>query len=268
MKNIDSYHFKNKKAIIRVDFNVPLNDDFSIRDTTRIDAAIPTIQKILGDGGAVILMSHLGRPKGREDKFSLRHILPYLNQKLETKVHFSEDCIGDIAQENAGNLQAGEVLLLENLRFHPEEKKGDPAFAKQLASLADVYVNDAFGTAHRAHASTSIIAQFFPEDKMFGYVMLGEIKSLEKVLNSSEKPFTAILGGAKISGKIEVINNLLDKVDHLIIGGGTGRIGDPKPNAERTLLPEDEIEKNIKAISKQVKKLLAVDDLQVVNNYE
>ncbi len=221
MKTIDNYDFRNKKVIVRVDFNVPLNDKFEITDDTRIRAAIPTIQKIRKEGGAVILMSHLGRPKnGPEDKFSLKHLIPDLSAKLDTDVQFADDCIGTQAKEKAAALKAGEVLLLENLRFYKEETKGDEGFAKKLSELADAYVNDAFGTAHRAHASTAVIAKFFPNDKMFGYVMAGEIKSLNKVLLESESPFTAILGGAKVSGKIEIINNLLDKVDNLIIGGG------------------------------------------------
>ncbi len=221
MKSIDNYTFEGKKAIIRVDFNVPLNDDFQITDSTRIDAAIPTIQKILEKGGAVILMSHLGRPKsGPEDKFSLRHLLPYLSEKLAQELKFASDCIGEEAEVMAGSLKPGEVLLLENLRFHKEETKGDEDFAKKLAGLADVYVNDAFGTAHRAHASTAIIAKFFPDDKLFGYIMENEIKNMDKVLEDPQKPFTAILGGAKVSGKVEVIENLIDKVDNLIIGGG------------------------------------------------
>ena len=221
MKTIDNYNFQGKKVLVRVDFNVPLNDKFEITDDTRIRAAIPTIQKIRKEGGAVILMSHLGRPKtGPEDKFSLRHLVNHLSDKLGTPVQFADDCIGEQAKEKAAMLKPGEVLLLENLRFYKEETKGDEAFAKKLSELADVYVNDAFGTAHRAHASTAIIAKFFPNDKMFGYVMAGEIKSLEKVLKEGESPFTAILGGAKVSGKIEIINHLLDKVDNLIIGGG------------------------------------------------
>jgi len=221
MKTIDDYNFQEKKVLVRVDFNVPLNDKFEITDDTRIRAAIPTIQKIRKEGGAVILMSHLGRPKtGPEDKFSLRHLVNHLSDKLGTPVQFADDCIGEQAKEKAAMLKPGEVLLLENLRFYKEETKGDEAFAKKLSELADAYVNDAFGTAHRAHASTAIIAKFFPNDKMFGYVMAGEIKSLEKVLKEGESPFTAILGGAKVSGKIEIINHLLDKVDNLIIGGG------------------------------------------------
>lgn len=221
MKTIDNYIFQGKKVLVRVDFNVPLNDKFEITDDTRIRAAIPTIQKIREEGGAVILMSHLGRPKtGPEDKFSLRHLVNHLTEKLGIPVQFADDCIGEQAREKAAALKSGEVLLLENLRFYKEETKGDEAFAKKLSELADAYVNDAFGTAHRAHASTAVIAKFFPNDKMFGYVMAGEIKSLEKVLKEGESPFTAILGGAKVSGKIEIINHLLDKVDNLIIGGG------------------------------------------------
>ena len=221
MKTIDNYNFQGKKVLVRVDFNVPLNDKFEITDDTRIRAAIPTIQKIREEGGAVILMSHLGRPKtGPEDKFSLRHLVNHLTEKLGIPVQFADDCIGEQAREKAAALKSGEVLLLENLRFYKEETKGDEAFAKKLSELADAYVNDAFGTAHRAHASTAVIAKFFPNDKMFGYVMAGEIKSLEKVLKEGESPFTAILGGAKVSGKIEIINHLLDKVDNLIIGGG------------------------------------------------
>jgi phosphoglycerate kinase len=220
-KNIDNYDFTGKKVIIRVDFNVPLNDNFEINDDTRIRAAIPTIKKVLDEGGAVILMSHLGRPKeGPEEKFSLKHLIPYLSEKLGVEVQFADDCIGLQATEKAGTLKPGQVLLLENLRFYKEETKGDEAFAKKLASLADVYMNDAFGTAHRAHASTAIIARFFPNDKMFGYIMSNELASINKVLAEGKKPITAILGGAKVSGKIEIINNILNKVDHILIGGG------------------------------------------------
>ncbi len=221
MKTIDNYNFHGKKVLIRVDFNVPLNDQFEITDDTRIRAAIPTIQKIRNEGGAVILMSHLGRPKnGPEDKFSLKHIVSHLSEKLGTPVQFADDCIGNQAKEKAAALKPGEVLLLENLRFYKEETKGDEAFAQKLSQLADAYVNDAFGTAHRAHASTAVIAKFFPNDKMFGYVMANEIKSINKVVKEGKSPLTAILGGAKVSGKIEIINHLLDKVDNLIIGGG------------------------------------------------
>lgn len=221
MKTIDNFNFDNRKAIVRIDFNVPLNPQFEITDTTRIDAAIPTIKKILASGGSVILMSHLGRPKqGPEEKFSLKHLLPYLEQELESKVYFADDCIGENAKILSSQLKPGEILLLENLRFYKEETEGDAEFAHKLAKLSDVYVNDAFGTAHRAHASTAVIAQYFPEDKLFGYIMGNELENINKVLVDPKRPFTAILGGAKISGKIEIINNLIDKVDNLIIGGG------------------------------------------------
>ena len=221
MKKIDSFNFENKKALIRVDFNVPLDEHCNISDPTRINAALPTIKKILSDGGSVILMSHLGRPKqGPEEKFSLKHLQNYLSEKLNTEVLFADDCIGDSAIELSNNLKPGEVLLLENLRFYKEETKGDADFAKKLASLADVYVNDAFGTAHRAHASTTVVAEYFPENKMFGFLLSGELKNINKVLVDNKRPFTAILGGAKVSGKIEIINHLMDKVDNLVIGGG------------------------------------------------
>lgn len=223
MPDFSSYNFSGKKALIRVDFNVPLNDKFEITDDTRIRAAIPTIQKILKDGGSVILMSHLGRPKeGPTNKYSLKHLVPHLSNLLNnTKIEFADDCIGQQATEKAQALKAGEVLLLENLRFYKEEEKGNPDFAKKLAALGDVYVNDAFGTAHRAHASTAVIADNFPGDKkLFGLLMENEVKSAEKVLKSAEKPFTAIMGGAKVSDKILLIENLLDRADHIIIGGG------------------------------------------------
>lgn len=221
MKTFEKFDFNGKKALIRVDFNVPLDENYHITDTSRIDAAIPTINKILKDGGSVILMSHLGRPKeGPSEKYSLKHLLPYLKQKLGIPVKFADDCIGEQAVQLAAGLKAGEVLLLENLRFYKQEEKGDEEFAGKLARLGDVYVNDAFGTAHRAHASTAIIAKFFPENKMFGYIMENEIKNIDRVLKNTERPFTAILGGAKVSGKIEIINNLIDKVDNLLIGGG------------------------------------------------
>lgn len=221
MRTIDDFNFRGKRALIRVDFNVPLDASFHITDTSRIDATIPTIQKILNDGGSVILMSHLGRPKGGpEEKFSLKHLLPCLSEKLALPVKFADDCIGHSAVELAAGLKPGEVLLLENLRFYKEEEKGDEGFARHLADLGDVYVNDAFGTAHRAHASTSIIAKFFPDAKLFGYVMSNEIIHIDKVLKDTPRPFTAILGGAKVSGKIEIINHLMDKVDNLLIGGG------------------------------------------------
>ena len=235
MKTVNDFNFKNKKAIIRVDFNVPLDENFNVTDATRIDAAKPTIDKILADGGSVILMSHLGRPKGAEDKYSLKHILKTASAILGVPVQFAANCVGAEAKAASDKLQAGEVLLLENLRFHAEEEAGDVAFAKELASLGDIYVNDAFGTAHRAHASTTIIAQFFPNDKCFGTLLAKEIESLNKVLNNSVKPVTAVLGGSKVSSKITVIENILDKVDHMIIGGGMtftfvkalgGKIGD------------------------------------------
>ncbi len=221
MQNIDNYDFSGKKAIIRVDFNVPLDENFKITDDTRIRAALPTINKIIEKGGAVILMSHLGRPKeGPEDKFSLKHILKHLSGLLNKNVDFANDCIGTQAVEKAAAMKAGDILLLENLRFYKEETKGDETFAKKLAELADVYVNDAFGTAHRAHASTTIIAKFFPNDKMFGYVIENELKNIDSMLLNAEKPFTAIMGGAKVSSKITIIQKLLPKVDNLIIGGG------------------------------------------------
>ena len=220
MKTLNDFDFKNKKAIIRVDFNVPLDENFNVTDTTRIEAAKPTIDAILAQGGSVILMSHLGRPKGAEEKYSLKHILKTASDILGVQVKFAENCVGEPAQTAAKDLKPGEVLLLENLRFHAEEEAGDVAFAKELASLGDIYVNDAFGTAHRAHASTTIIAQFFEDKKCFGTLLAKEIESLNKVLKNSEKPVTAVLGGSKVSSKITVIENILDKVDHMIIGGG------------------------------------------------
>ena len=220
MKTLQDFNFKNQKAIIRVDFNVPLDENFQVTDTTRIEAAKPTIDKIIADGGSVILMSHLGRPKGIEAKYSLKHIVKTASKILGTEVLFASDCVGDIAESAAKNLQPGQVLLLENLRFYAEEEAGDVAFAKQLASIGDIYVNDAFGTAHRAHASTTIIAQFFEGKKCFGALLTKEIESLNRVLKNSEKPVTAVLGGSKVSSKITVIENILDKIDHMIIGGG------------------------------------------------
>ncbi len=223
MSQFSQHNFKGQKAVVRVDFNVPLNDKLEITDDTRMQAAVPTIKKILADGGAVILMSHFGRPKdGPADKYSLRHLVNRLIKLLDgTTVKFSEDCIGEAAEAAADNLQMGEVLLLENLRFHKEEEKGDKAFAEKLSKLGSVYVNDAFGTAHRAHASTAVIAEFFPKDKkMFGLLMEAETASAEKVLHSAEKPFTAILGGAKVSDKILIIENLMSKANNIIIGGG------------------------------------------------
>lgn len=223
MSKFSDHNFKGQKALIRVDFNVPLNDQFEITDDNRMTAAVPTIKKILKDGGAVILMSHLGRPKdGPTNKYSLKHLVFHLISLLDgTTVKFAEDCIGEAAEKAALNLQMGEVLLLENLRFYKEEEKGDRAFAEKLSKLGDVYVNDAFGTAHRAHASTAVIADFYPADKkMFGLLMEAETISAEKVLHSAEKPFTAILGGAKVSDKILIIENLMNKANNIIIGGG------------------------------------------------
>lgn len=222
MQNIQSYNFQNKKALIRVDFNVPLNDKFEVTDSTRIDAAVPTIQKVLNSGGSVILMSHLGRPKGqKQEKFSLKHIVSKVEEKIGVPVTFVEDSIGSIVKDKASLLKSGEVLLLENLRFYNEETSGDHAFAKSLADLGDVYVNDAFGTAHRAHASTAIVADYFEDDqKMFGTVINKELEAVQQVVDHGKKPFTAIMGGAKISDKILLIEKMLDKVDNLIIGGG------------------------------------------------
>jgi len=220
MKTVKDFNFKNKKALIRVDFNVPLNDKFEITDTNRIEAAKATIVKILEDGGSAILMSHLGRPKGKQDEFSLRHIVDKTSEILGVQVKFASDCIGKIAEDAAAALQPGEILLLENLRFYAEEEKGDKEFSKKLASLGDIYVNDAFGTAHRAHASTTIAAEFFPDKKCFGLLLAKEIESINKVFKDGEKPVTAILGGSKVSSKITIIENMLDKVNHLIIGGG------------------------------------------------
>lgn len=256
MKTIHDYDFKGKKALIRVDFNVPLNENMEVTDETRINAAIPTLKKILEDGGSCILMSHLGRPKnGPEDKFSLRHIIPNLGQKLGVPIKFADDCIGEIAKEQAGKLEGGEVLLLENVRFYKEETVGDEAFAEKLAGLGDIYVNDAFGTAHRAHASTTVAAKFFDE-KCCGNVMQAELDNAQKVLDKAEKPYTAIMGGAKISDKIMIIEQLLDKVDHLIIGGGMsytffkamgGQIGN-------SLVEEDKLDLAKELISKAKEK--------------
>ncbi len=221
MKTINDFDFKDKKALVRVDFNVPQDADLKVTDNTRIQAVKPTIEKILNDGGSVILMTHLGRPKGKvSDEFSLKNILPEIEKVLGKSVKFSDDCIGAEAKKMSADLQPGEILLLENLRFHDEEENGDEAFAKQLADLGDAYVNDAFGTAHRAHASTAVIAQFFPSTKFFGLLMAKELEAIDKVLKSGEKPITAILGGSKVSSKITIIENILPAIDNLIIGGG------------------------------------------------
>lgn len=221
MKTINDFNFSNKKAIIRVDFNVPLNEQFQVTDDNRIVAAKPTIDKIVNDGGVAILMSHLGRPKnGPEDKFSLKHIVSKVEEVLGRKVTFVNDSVGADVEKVVADAKAGDVILLENLRFYKEEEAGDEAFAEKLSKLGDVYVNDAFGTAHRAHASTTIVAKFFPNDKCFGTLLAKEIESIDKVLNSTDKPVTAVLGGSKVSSKITIIENILDKVDHMIIGGG------------------------------------------------
>jgi phosphoglycerate kinase len=273
MKTVDQINFLGKKALIRVDFNVPLDKDYNITDDNRMTAALPTINKILKDGGEVILMSHLGRPKGGpEEKYSLKHLIPHLSDLLGQQVEFADDCIGPEAVQKAKDLEKGEVLLLENLRFYKEEEKGDKDFAGKLAALGDVYVNDAFGTAHRAHASTAVIAQFFPEAKCFGYLMAAELANAEKVLNNAEKPFTAIMGGAKVSDKIELIERLLDKVDNLIIGGGMaytfakaqgGSIG-------KSLVEEDKLDLAnsliAKAKAKGVNLLLPTDSI-VADNF-
>ncbi|SFC06573.1 phosphoglycerate kinase [Flexibacter flexilis DSM 6793] len=267
MKTINDYNFAGKKALIRVDFNVPLNAQFEVTDDTRIRATVPTITKILNDGGSVILMSHLGRPKtGPEEKYSLKHLVKPLEATFGRPVKFADDCIGEQATTLAASLKAGEILLLENLRFYKEEEKGDAAFAQKLAALGEVYVNDAFGTAHRAHASTAIIAQFVSE-KICGLVMQAELDNAQKVLENAAKPYTAIMGGAKISDKILIIERLLDRVDNLIIGGGMaytffkaqgGNIGNSLVEADKLDLANELI---IKAKEKGVNLLLPVDSL-------
>ncbi len=269
MKTIEDYNFKSKKALIRVDFNVPLNDKFQITDDNRIVASLPTIRKILKDGGSVILMSHLGRPKGGyEEKFSLKHLVSHLSKLLNSNVIFAEDCIGEPATSKAANLKSGEMLLLENLRFYKEEENGDRDFAGKLASLADVYVNDAFGTAHRAHASTTIVAEFFNEShKMFGYLIDGELQSMDTVLGAKQKPVTAIMGGAKVSDKILIIENLLNRVDNLIIGGGMAYtfIKAKGGKTGSSLVENDKLELALEIIrqaeSKKVNLYLPVDHL-------
>lgn len=221
MKTVDDFNFENKKALVRVDFNVPLDGDFNVADANRIEAAKPTIIKILEDGGSAVLMSHLGRPKGeRNPALSLSHICDKVSEVLGVQVKFVDDCVGEKAERAVAELQSGEILLLENLRFYPEEEMGDASFAEQLGRLGDIFVNDAFGTAHRAHASTTIVADFFPDKKCFGYLLAKEIKAIGKVMKTGEKPVTAILGGAKVSSKITIIENILSKINHLIIGGG------------------------------------------------
>jgi len=268
MQTIDNYDFTDKKAIMRVDFNVPLNDKFEVSDDTRIRAAAPSIKKILDEGGSVILMSHLGRPKeGPENKFSLKHVIPNLSEILGEDVKFASDCIGSETLEMKKALKPGEVLLLENLRFYKEETKGDEDFSRKLAEGADVYVNSAFGTAHRAHASTTIVAQFFPGDRMFGYLINNELDSMDKILHGSQKPFTAVMGGAKVSDKILIIENLMEKADNLIIGGGMtytfikamgGNIGSSLCEEDKLDLARDLI---AKAKEKGVQLLLPVDNV-------
>lgn len=267
MKTVDSYNFAGKRALVRVDFNVPLNEKFEITDDTRIQATLPTIRKILADGGSCILMSHLGRPKdGPTEKYSLKHLVNPLSVILGIPVKFADDCIGESAAEQAAALQSGEVLLLENLRFYKQEEKGDIAFAEKLSKLGDVWVNDAFGTAHRAHASTAVIGQFF-KDRICGYVMQAEIDNAQRVLEHAERPFTAIMGGAKISDKILIIERLLDKVDNLIIGGGMtytftkaqgGKIGKSLLEADKQDLALEILEK---AKSKGVNIIMPVDNV-------
>tara|TARA_R110002050_G_scaffold178088_1_gene311311 strand:+ start:10416 stop:11606 length:1191 start_codon:yes stop_codon:yes gene_type:complete len=286
MKTINDFNFKGKKALIRVDFNVPLDADFNVTDDNRIAAAKPTIIKILEDGGSAVLMSHLGRPDGKVNPdLSLKHICNKVSEVLGVKVKFSTESVGPIAEKAVAELKSGEVLLLENLRFNAEEEKGDKNFAEQLSNLGDIYVNDAFGTAHRAHASTTIVAQFFPESKCFGFLLAKEIEAIEKVMRTGEKPVTAILGGAKVSSKITIIENILDKVDHLIIGGGMtytfvkakgGKVGN-------SICEDDKMELALEILDKAKKKgvevhipidVLAADDFnnnantKVVNSNE
>ncbi|MGI6478826.1 MAG: phosphoglycerate kinase [Salinivirgaceae bacterium] len=268
MYAIDNYNFKGKTAIVRVDFNVPIDSAGVITDSTRIKAALPTINKILADGGAVVLMSHLGRPKGNpEAKYSLKPVAEYLQTLVKNRVNFIDDCIGEKVLTAKTKLNPGEILVLENLRFYKDEEAGNPTFARDLASGMDVYVNDAFGTAHRAHASTSVIADFFKSDKMFGYLMENELNAMDKVLHSAEKPSVAIIGGAKVSSKIEIMENLLSRVDALIIGGGMAYtfLKAQGKNVGKSLVEDDHIDtaKSIleTAKSKGVQILLPVDSL-------
>jgi phosphoglycerate kinase len=274
MKTVDSINLKNQRAVVRVDFNVPLNDKFEVTDETRIKAAVPTIKKILKDGGSVVLMSHLGRPKeGPSDKYSLRHIVKNVSAAIGVEVKFVSDCISEEAFKMSSVLKSGEVLLLENLRFYKEEEKGDPAFAEKLAKHGTVYANDAFGTAHRAHASTTIIANYFDKDhKCFGYVMAGEVENINKVLHHAEKPFTAIIGGAKVSDKILIIEQLMSKAQHIIIGGGMaftfvkamgGKIG-------KSLCEDDRLEIALQLLDKARKKSVRLhlpEDAVIADNF-
>ena len=268
MKTINDFNFKDKKALVRVDFNVPRDADLKVTDNTRIQAVTPTIEKILNDGGSVILMTHLGRPKGKvAEEFSLKNILLEIEKVLGKSVKFCSDCIGEEAKNMSAELQPGEILLLENLRFHTEEENGDEAFAKQLADLGDAYVNDAFGTAHRAHASTAVIAQYFPSTKHFGLLMAKELEAIDRVLKSGEKPITAILGGSKVSSKITIIENILPAIDNLIIGGGMaftfiralgGDIGNSLVEVDKQTLALEILEK---AKAQNVAVYLPVDSL-------
>lgn len=267
MKTIDSYNFRGKRALVRVDFNVPLSDSFEITDDSRMTAALPTIRKIIADGGSVVLMSHLGRPKsGPENKFSLIHLVPHLEKLTNAYVEFSNECIGDQAINKSKNLDQGTIHLLENLRFHKEETAGDAAFAQKLAEHGDIYVNDAFGTAHRAHASTAVVAESF-SDKCFGYLMAKEVTNATKLMKAPERPFTAIVGGAKVSDKILIIENLLNTADHIIIGGGMaytfevargGNIGNSLFEADRVATCKEILEK---AAAKGVQIHLPVDSV-------
>lgn len=268
MKTINDFNFKDKKALVRVDFNVPQDANLKVTDSTRIQAVKPTIDKILNDGGSVILMTHLGRPKGKNtEEFSLKNILSEIEKVLEKSIKFCSNCVGEEAKKMSADLQPGEVLLLENLRFHNEEENGDEAFAKQLADLGDAYVNDAFGTAHRAHASTAIIAQYFPLTKFFGLLMSRELEAIDKVLKSGEKPITAILGGSKVSSKITIIENMLPAIDNLIIGGGMaftfiralgGEIGNSLVEVDKQTLALEILEK---AKSQNVAVYLPIDSV-------
>ena len=273
MKTINDFNFKDKKALVRVDFNVPQDADFKVTDNTRIQAVKPTIEKILNDGGSVILLTHLGRPKGKvSEEFSLKNILREIEKVLGKSIKFCTDCIGEEAKRMSADLQPGEILLLENVRFHNEEENGDADFAKQLADLGDAYVNDAFGTAHRAHASTAVIAQYFPSTKFFGLLMAKELEAIDKVLKSGEKPITAILGGSKVSSKITIIENMLPAIDNLIIGGGMaftfiralgGEIGNSLVEVDKQTLA---LEILAKAKSQNVAVYLPVDSV-IANDF-
>lgn len=273
MKTLENVSFKGKKALVRVDFNVPLNDRFEITDDSRIRAAVPTIKKILGSGGSAILMSHLGRPSnGPEIRYSLRHITNRVAELMGTNVMFSNNCIGSEAEELAATLKPGEILLLENLRFHDEEKAGDPDFARSLAALGDIYVNDAFGSAHRAHASTSVIAQYFDDRKYFGYVMAGEISNADQLMNNPQRPFTAIVGGAKVSDKLLIIGNLMNITDNILIGGGMAYtfIRALGGSTGRSLVEEDQIQLTLDLFSKAKEKgvkLLIPEDSVVADHF-